>query len=997
MRAHDCGSTGARIHLVPHCHLDVEWYWPFEETEKRAAVVLSTVLDLMEHFKHLSFAMDQAVLFKAAFEVLGEDERAAIRRLLRDGRFEAVGGMWVQPDVQVPHPEVLVRNIMMGRRWFSENLAADVRCAWNIDVFGQCPQLPQLLARSGFDYIVFWRGVPGQLAKDLPSTFIWRAPDGSGITTHWLSLGYGIASINGLLPESNRLGHRLFYGHRYPIPREPKEADKRQPDTASNIAQATQDLDSIVRRSPLSVALVPVGGDNFIPSEDVLDLPELLAGRAPGQAFAFSTPSGFFAAIDTAASEGRPKEPGVSGNLQVLELDPCIPLFFMDLRGSWESRCKLKRAFRQAECTLLSAEKLATIAHILGARYPEAALRRAWEDLVFTSFHDTLGGSHTDEVYLEAMRRLGAIKDTGHINDFPGLVLDGAVRAIATRIAASEANRRLIGQVSGTGPDSDTGRGPSLTVFNQLSWKRNDICEIPESSVGPGLNPIIERLVAEGASRGGTNPLSDNQHRHGTFACQWRTNHDGFKDLVTFVAGVPSLGYRRLNPADPDAARGAPAIPPPGSDGANRWPRPVFWSSHLAATGRVLENSWWRIELSDAGGSGIPDAGALVSITHIQSGRQYAKNFEWPGNEILARPHDGDLEGTLNLSGEIHRTLGDVSVETEVHVGPVFAEVRSRGKFHAGTRCQSLFLYRDIPRIDFVTSLVLERANLLVSVRFPLAMSDAAGCGAAPDRDIFYETPFAAVRRPKGHYAAQNWVACEQDGAGIALVNTGNPGYWVDDASMELVLLWSVDQRRPPKWYTAPLARELGAHSFRYSLLPYSGGWRSAGIVQQGLEVNNPLLAFGDDGFLRPSASLFGRSRESVSGSGEGPSLPAKASFVTVSQPSFIVTALKLADDGSGDVILRGYECLGTATEVTVTTGFPFESVWATDLLERPSQGPLASDPSGRSGDTNAVTRSEAGQSPQVRQVGDSQLTVSCNGCEIMTLRMKPRAASAAW
>ncbi|MBI2915024.1 MAG: hypothetical protein HYY08_03750 [Firmicutes bacterium] len=400
------GGTNISIHLVPHCHLDVEWYWPLQETEKRAAVVLSTVLDLMDRFEQLSFTLDQAVLFKAAFDVLGEDARASVRRLAQTGRFGVVGGMWVQPDVQVPHPEVLVRNIVMGKRWFRENLDVEVSCGWNIDVFGQCPQLPQLLARSGFDCLVFWRGVPVQLAKDLPSTFIWRAPDGSSITTHWLSQGYDIASVKRLLPESTRLGHHLFYEYRHPMPIEPREAEKGEPDASDKLAQATQDLDSIVRRSPLPIALVPVGGDNFIPSEDVLGLPELLDGRASGQASSFSTPSRFFAAIDTAGSEGWPKEPGASGNLQVLELDPCIPLFFMDLRGSWESRCKLKRAFRRAECALLSAEKLATIAHILGARYPEAALRRAWEDLVFTSFHDTLGGSHTDEVYLGLGARL---------------------------------------------------------------------------------------------------------------------------------------------------------------------------------------------------------------------------------------------------------------------------------------------------------------------------------------------------------------------------------------------------------------------------------------------------------------------------------------------------------------------------------------------------------------------------------------------------------------
>lgn len=191
-------------------------------------------------------------------------------------------------------------------------------------------------------------------------------------------------------------------------------------------------------------------------------------------------------------------------------------------------------------------------------------------------------------------------------------------------------------------------------------------------------------------------------------------------------------------------------------------------------------------------------------------------------------------------------------------------------------------------------------------MRFPLNLKNPR---------IFYETPHLVVERPEEHFAAQNWVSCQGKDYGIALINTGNPGYWVEDKNLDLVLLWSVNQVRPPKSYNAPLAKEIGKHIFKYSLCPYSGSWQENKIVRKGIEANNPLLVTNKK-----------RNDEEI--------LPFKKSFLKVEPSSFIIITSKLAEDKE-NWIIRGYESEGKESKVSLIFGFPIKRAWLSDFKEK--------------------------------------------------------------
>ena len=143
-----------KVHVVPHSHIDMEWFWTYGETKKRAVAIVEAALSCMRKKGDFTFAQDQVSILKPVLEYLDREDREYLLKMVKQKRFEIVGGMWVQPGAQIPHGEVLIRNILGGRKWFYDNLGVNIDVAWNLDTFGQCPQTAQILAKSGFKYFV---------------------------------------------------------------------------------------------------------------------------------------------------------------------------------------------------------------------------------------------------------------------------------------------------------------------------------------------------------------------------------------------------------------------------------------------------------------------------------------------------------------------------------------------------------------------------------------------------------------------------------------------------------------------------------------------------------------------------------------------------------------------------------------------------------------------------------------------------------------------------
>ncbi len=795
------GRGNKVVHIMPHSHIDVEWYWTYETTVEWSRDIIGRALALLRRDPDYRFNQDQVAVIKPVLEGMSAEGREFLLQAVREGRFHVFGGMYVQPEVAEPRGESLIRQILAGKKWFSAALGVDVQVAWLCDTFGQMNQIPQILARSGFKYYSFMRDVAMEMdLAEVPADFYYESPDGSRILTHLMPAGYGAS-------------HR-----------------------------GARSLRTIARRSPTRHLLFPWGEDVYRPDKDSGAMTARLAAWASDVGLSeeigeirVATALDYFQAVEREGAD-----------LPVLRCEFNPPYHVQDLRGCYDNRIELKKLSRAAEEALYTAEAASSVAFTLGRAYPQEAIESLWLPLLHEQFHDIIGGSHYDPVYQKAMRAVQG-------------VLDGAQALTAAATAA------IVG--------SEQAGGEAVYVFNPLASERSELC----------------RVAAEGAATlvdGAGRPLP-----------QRLAVGEGGKAQIEFVAEqVPAAGgkvYRLAKDRKGLQGQG-------GGEGRRVGPNSI-------------ENRLFRVTWD-------PATGGLASIYDRANGRELIDAGRGQGNELIAVVEEQpDMEGMLYPT-EVAFRSGDYRPEAiEVEESPIHLGVTVRGPFVDCRRVQRVLLYDALPRIDFETTLEgYTGGDHLVKVSFPLAIDWSR---ATAD----YETPFAVTRQPRGHHAAQNWVDCSDGSHGVALINTGTPGYWVGEGRLEMVILRSFASyegyRRAGQYHGLPeygedtltaLAREHGTHHYRYALYSHSGPWQESDVVAVGRSLNTPLVAV-------PIAEVGVR--------------PAAQQSLVSAPREFGVTAIKLAEAG-GALVVRGYETTGQRREVALRLPAWARRAALADLLE---------------------------------------------------------------
>ncbi|MFI4936270.1 MAG: hypothetical protein ACHP7N_16790, partial [Caulobacterales bacterium] len=170
---------GAVAH-VGHAHLDTAWLWPIEETRRKARRTFSTAADLLR--RHPEFRYAQS--FAEYYRQLEDDDPAllaAVKAEAAAGRWEPVGGFWVEPDINMPCGESLVRQALYGQRYFEAAFGARHAVAWLPDTFGFSPALPQILKGAGLTGM-FTVKMGWSETNAFPHTrFWWEGIDGSRV------------------------------------------------------------------------------------------------------------------------------------------------------------------------------------------------------------------------------------------------------------------------------------------------------------------------------------------------------------------------------------------------------------------------------------------------------------------------------------------------------------------------------------------------------------------------------------------------------------------------------------------------------------------------------------------------------------------------------------------------------------------------------------------------------------------------------------------------
>jgi alpha-mannosidase len=400
------------IAAVGNSHIDMAWLWPWTETVEVVRNTFGTALQLMREYPDFKFTASTA----QAYEWIEEKYPAMfqeIQQRVKEGRWEVIGGMWVEPDLNMPDGESLVRQVLYGKRYFQQKFGKNINIGWNPDSFGYNWQLPQIYKRSGIDYFVTQKLLwASEFTKFPYRLFWWQAPDGSRLLTYFPSDYANQIDPQKMARDSATYGPMMW---KY--------------DGGTNSAPAGG-LDMMY--------LYGVGDHGGGPTRQ--DLDTALRWRKGDLIFPkinFSTAGQYFADLEKNKSEL--KIPTWDGEL-----------YFQYHRGVQTSQSEEKRGNRENEVLVLNAEKVAAIDTLLGAAWPQQNFDIAWKKILFNQFHDILPGSGIHINYVDAARKY----------------------AVASRIDRDIIHMGLKDIASWVRSD-----GVSVLVFNPLSWARTDEVE----------------------------------------------------------------------------------------------------------------------------------------------------------------------------------------------------------------------------------------------------------------------------------------------------------------------------------------------------------------------------------------------------------------------------------------------------------------------------------------------------------------------------------------
>lgn len=354
------------VHIIFNAHLDPIWLWPWQQGMDEALATFRSACDRLDAHHDIYFSHGEAWVYRQV-QLLDPPLFERIRKFVRAGRWEIIGGWWVQPDCNFPDALGLDRQIKLGKEYFQENFDFFPNIAFNPDSFGHNASLPGLLAANGQDHYVFMR--PQEHEMHLPArTFRWRGYEGDPEITCFRIYG--------------------AYCHRSI--------------TEDLIRKCCSELPDGVTHTACFCGVGDHGGG---PTESLISDIHNLQKTMKDVNIVFSTATKFFAALD----RQKRKLPLVTGELQFHSIG-CYSV-------QRATKILLKNATHRLRQTELLLARDPRLKGNKAAKQNHAAdlqqLHTHWRNVVFHQFHDTLGGTCLPSAYNFVRNQLGAAEAFG--------------------------------------------------------------------------------------------------------------------------------------------------------------------------------------------------------------------------------------------------------------------------------------------------------------------------------------------------------------------------------------------------------------------------------------------------------------------------------------------------------------------------------------------------------------------------------------------------------
>ena len=332
-----------KLYMIGNAHIDIPWLWPWPEAMAVGLSTFRSALDRMNESPDFKFTASSAILYEWAASA-DPGMMAEIRKRVAEGRWDVIGGWMVEPDVNIPNGESLIRQGLYGQRIFQQLTGHRAQIGSNPDSFGHTGTLPQILKLQGMRGYMFMR--PGKGEKQLPANvFWWQGADGTRLLTYRIPSSYGL---------TGNLEKPLHY--------------------YVGLSEPTNSM----------MVFFGAGDHGGGPARETIQSILDLRKQQGAPQIIFSTPDHYFSDI----ANGK-DFPVVDDDLQHHSV------------GCYTAVSEIKKDNRITEAALVTGEKMAELANVLvDFPYPKADFAASWRKVLLMQFHDSMAGTALPQHYV---------------------------------------------------------------------------------------------------------------------------------------------------------------------------------------------------------------------------------------------------------------------------------------------------------------------------------------------------------------------------------------------------------------------------------------------------------------------------------------------------------------------------------------------------------------------------------------------------------------------
>ena len=899
--------TRLRLHFIPNSHLDREWGMDFQQTRKLTVDFIDTLLEIFRKIPEYTFLLDsQTVPLEDYLEIKPEKRDEIIQRVKEKRLF--IGPWYTAPDFLTISGESAIRNLLIGHK-VAKNFGGVMKIGYTPFGFGQVSQLPQIYQGFGIDTALFYRGIT---KNESPSSeFVWESPDGTQVfgcrfgsaarynfyffvwrpvlfkgktllerISDWTEGGLPFKSVdkegryeNYFMPEA-----KTFFDRNSVLPYLKKLIEREKEHYSTHIIAMMQGMDTsapdIREAEIIKIAQEGLGEEVHI----------------------------FFSSLPAFVNELKRFIKKQNINLKIFKGEMRYPespsTYFTSSNSDVVSaRIPQKQLAKKAETYLQRwAEPFATIAYLLGEKYPSEYLEVAWKYLLKCHAHDTVGGCGIDDMQSDAEYRLRQVLN---ISKF---IRRDSLLTIQKYISNGNFGKNEI----------------IITVFNPLPYERS---EVVQSFVDvPDNLKIVHLRMFD--SNGKEVSIFEGNRRHTEKVV--RTYGDAANayvgeeiDLRFFAENVPAFGYKTY------VVRGGEHAP-------------LLYPT-IATSPNSMENDFLEVSINNDGSLNLFDkqTKTVYSNIHIfEDGGDAGEAWTYrpPSQDQIILSTGSPAEIKLIENSHLSATI-KVSTTMQIPAGmgsDSDHHLTWRLEEQKPLRIESLItLKKNSPLLEFETHIENNSKNHRLRALFPTKLNTDKSYAEQPF-DVVSRTitrgenhPFRFALNPPLPFL--RFVDLSDGEKGFSIITKGLHEYEAkDDKNRTLALtllrafevtLCTVSYR----WERLPemnLNQCLGHHILHYAIYPHTGNWESGNVLQWTESFHLPLL---------PTQTT----------PHNGIKLPQEKSFINISPPSVAICAFKKSENKKS-LIARLFNPTEQKQDVKVTINFPFKGVQLVSFNEIP-------------------------------------------------------------